>query len=68
MVKVIFSVSGMSCEHCKNAVEKALNKLEGVQTVQVDLQLGEVAISYDENIVTREKLINTITETGYSVI
>ncbi|WP_353892215.1 copper ion binding protein [Proteinivorax hydrogeniformans] len=68
MVKVIFSVSGMSCGHCKAAVEKALDKLDGVKTVDVNLELGEVTINYDENVVTREQLINTITDAGYSVI
>ena len=37
-------VKGMTCGHCKAMVEKNLSKLEGVETVTVDLASGETKI------------------------
>ncbi|MFH2012013.1 MAG: cation transporter [Pseudomonadota bacterium] len=39
-------VKGMSCNHCVMAVTKALNEIEGVKNVKVDLDKG--VASYDE--------------------
>ena len=38
----ILKVKGMSCQHCVMSVTKALNRLEGIKNVQVDLARGEV--------------------------
>jgi copper chaperone len=35
-------VKGMSCGHCVKAVTKALNEVEGIKEVSVDLAKGEV--------------------------
>ena len=32
-----YEVTGMSCEHCSNAVTGELNRLDGVSAVTVDL-------------------------------
>lgn len=34
-------VKGMSCQHCVNAVSKALSAIEGIQGVKIDLDKGE---------------------------
>ena len=34
-------IKGMSCNHCVAAVTKALNEIEGIQEVKVDLSKGE---------------------------
>ena len=34
-------VKGMSCQHCVNAVTKALAEIDGVSGVKVDLAKGE---------------------------
>lgn len=36
-MKQKFDVTGMSCAACSAAVERAVNKLEGVQAAQVNL-------------------------------
>ncbi|MDE6485510.1 MAG: permease [Duncaniella sp.] len=35
-----YIISGMNCPHCQNAVKKAIAAVEGVNTVEVDLQAG----------------------------
>ena len=39
MTQKIIKVEGMSCEHCRNAVESALAKLNGVSSAEVKKQL-----------------------------
>lgn len=38
-------VEGMSCNHCKASVEKALKSVPGVESVEVELVTGEVTIT-----------------------
>jgi copper chaperone len=60
-------VKGMSCQHCVMSVTKALNQLEGIQNVQVDLQKGEVRF---DNIkaLALNRIEKAIEEAGYEVI
>ena len=39
-------INGMSCGHCVSAVTNALNELDGINNVNVDLDKGEA--TYDE--------------------
>ncbi len=60
-------IKGMTCNHCVMAVNKALNEIEGIKDVKVDLQKGEAifeeAKPVDMNIV-RER----IKKAGYEVV
>ena len=39
-----YAVSGMSCQHCVDAVTAELGRLEGVEQVTVDLPTGSVTV------------------------
>lgn len=60
MVK--FKVSGMSCGHCKAAVEGALKDVPGVTDVDISLEQG-FAVVRGSNAV--ERLLKAIEEAGY---
>ncbi|MCS5695864.1 MULTISPECIES: heavy-metal-associated domain-containing protein [Desulfofundulus] len=64
--KTILTVEGMSCNHCKAAVEKALKKIEGVEEVNVDLVGKKVSVIHTPEITT-EKLAEAIEKAGYRV-
>lgn len=36
-------IQGMSCQHCVNAVIKALGEIDGISQVTVDLSRGEAS-------------------------
>jgi copper chaperone len=61
------SVEGMSCAHCKAAVEGELSKLSGVDAASADVEKGTVEVTYDEAKVTTEDLKGAIEEAGYTV-
>ncbi|MFC4766999.1 copper chaperone CopZ [Effusibacillus consociatus] len=60
-------VQGMSCSHCVNAIEKALNELQGVDSVDVDLNGNKVTVSFDEATVGLDKIKEAIEDAGYDV-
>jgi len=68
METVTLKVEGMSCQHCVNAVEGSLGKLEGVSTVKVELDKGTVNIDFDPEKVTKDKMKDTIEDQGYDVL
>ena len=67
MASVVLSVEGMTCNHCKMAVEKALKTLDGVEDASVDLAAKTVAVGYDPSVVRGDSLKETIADAGYEV-
>lgn len=65
MKQTILKVNGMSCNHCKNAVEKAVKSISDVESVQVNLELGQVVV---EGSADYDRLVKAIEEAGYEVI
>lgn len=65
-MKKVLIVEGMSCGHCKKAVETAVGKVEGVSTVAVDLAAKKVEVE-GENLV-ESILKETIEDAGYDVV
>jgi copper chaperone len=61
-------VSGMTCDHCKAAVEKALKTLEGVNDVDVQIKTGKVTVDYDEGAAAEKELVEAIKNAGYEVL
>lgn len=60
-----FKVKGMHCEHCKNAVEGAVNNIRGVAG-KVNLRKGILTVSYEEK-VDDELIKSCIEKAGYEV-
>jgi len=63
----IIKVKGMSCQHCVMSVTKALNRLEGIKNVQVDLAKGEVRFDNMKEVAS-DRIEKTISEAGYEVV
>lgn len=53
----------MTCGSCVKHVTKALEALEGVESIHVDLQSGRVQVSRESN--KSEDLIHALDEAGY---
>jgi copper chaperone len=59
-------IKGMSCQHCVMAVTKALDEIEGIENVTVDLEGGEAR--FDETKpVDRETIRKRISDAGYEI-
>ncbi len=68
MQKITLKIAGMSCDHCKTAVEEKLEKLDGVDDVTVNLAEGIAKIVYDADEVGVGQLQQAIVDAGYQVI
>ena len=60
-------IEGMSCDHCKMRVEKALSAVEGVSSAEVSLQDKQATVSLAAP-VQDDALKNAVTEAGYDVV
>ncbi|MDP9485795.1 MAG: cation transporter [Actinomycetota bacterium] len=67
MTEKTLDVEGMSCGHCKAAVEEELNGLVGVEYSNADPQKGTVEVRYDEGRTTDKDLEAAVEEAGYTV-
>ena len=67
MTEMTFTVEGMSCGHCKAAVEEELNRLSGVERSNADFERGTVEVAYDEDSVTTEDIRRAVEEAGYTL-
>lgn len=66
-MQTTLNVKGMTCGHCKSAVEGALKELNGVSDAKVDLSTGEVDVTYDKEQVAQEAMRDAVEEQGYDV-
>ncbi|WP_111858469.1 heavy metal translocating P-type ATPase [Acinetobacter sp. CFCC 10889] len=60
------SIEGMTCASCVGRVEKALKKVEGVETANVNLATEKAVISSSKPL-KREDLIKAVERAGYDV-
>ncbi|HEX7120297.1 MAG TPA: heavy metal translocating P-type ATPase [Longimicrobiales bacterium] len=63
--KVTIPVTGMTCAACSARVQRALQKVPGVSDAVVNLMTENAVVSYDAALVTPERLVERIRETGY---
>ncbi|SER58333.1 copper chaperone CopZ [Salipaludibacillus aurantiacus] len=68
MKKETIQVEGMTCNHCKQAVEGALNKVDGVAKAEVNLDANNVTVEYEDSQVNLSTLKEEIEDQGYDVV
>lgn len=64
----VLEIEGMSCEHCKARVEKALSELDGVSNVEVSLEDATATVQFDTSKVSLDQLADAVSEAGYEVV
>jgi copper chaperone len=60
-------IKGMSCQHCAMAVTRALEEIEGVRDVTVDVDKGEAKFQ-EEKPVDMNVVEENIKQAGYRVV
>ena len=61
-----YTVTGMTCQHCVDAVTKEVSGIEGVTGVDVDLDSGRVSVS-SEQPVDDAAVRAAVDEAGYEM-
>ncbi|CUH94691.1 hypothetical protein P22_0757 [Propionispora sp. 2/2-37] len=63
--EIIIKIDGMSCGHCKAAVEKALRDVAGVITAEVDLGKKQAVVT---GAAALSDLRAAVEDAGYDVV
>jgi Cu+-exporting ATPase len=61
-------VTGMTCASCVARVERAIGKVEGVDTAAVNLATEKATVTFDPGAVSTGDLVTTIEAAGYGVV
>ena len=64
---ILLNVEGMSCNHCVEAVKKAVGALNGVKIVDVNLEGKKVRVEYDSERVSLDTIKGAIEDQGFDV-
>ncbi|MDQ1007371.1 copper chaperone CopZ [Streptomyces sp. V4I23] len=67
MVRDVYDVKGMTCDHCVRAVTSEVSALSGVEQVKVDLSTGEVTVTSKDRLDYRE-VAAAVDEAGYELV
>ncbi len=67
IMKVIVNVNGMNCNHCKMAVEKALNTVDGVVSAEVNLEAKNASVTLSKEVADSD-LMNVVNEAGFEAV
>ncbi|HHW46699.1 MAG TPA: heavy metal transporter [Clostridiales bacterium] len=62
---VKLKIDGMTCPSCATRIERKLKSTKGVTNANVSYSSGRADITYDENAISIDKIINTIELLGY---
>lgn len=59
-----YKIAGMSCNHCKASVERAISSVSGVETVEVDLPGGKAHVHGHHD---SSAVIKAVSEIGFEI-
>ncbi len=62
------AIEGMTCASCSARIERAMNKLEGVESVAVNLATERAELGYDPDRLAPDAIIKAIAEAGYQPV
>ena len=65
MEKIILKVPGMMCMHCVGSIKGALEAMEGVS--EVEINLAEKSVSFVAEPAMKQKAIDAIDDLGFEV-
>ncbi|MDA8344916.1 MAG: cation-translocating P-type ATPase [Thermaerobacter sp.] len=60
-------IGGMACSFCAASITKGLGRMPGVHGASVSLAHEEALIEYDSDLVTEERLRQTLLDLGYTI-
>jgi copper ion binding protein len=65
LMRVEIAVEGMTCESCVQGITHEVGRLEGVESVEVDLASNTAVVVYAEDKIEPAELEQTIEALGY---
>ncbi|PKM49259.1 MAG: heavy metal translocating P-type ATPase [Firmicutes bacterium HGW-Firmicutes-7] len=66
--KVTLKIKGMTCTACASNIEKSVNKIEGIETANVNFAVEKITIEYDPKNVRLLDIQRKVTTLGYELV
>jgi copper ion binding protein len=67
VAETTYTVEGMTCGHCATSVREEVAELDGVRSVDVDVDSGRVTVTSDTPLTT-DAVAAAVTEAGYRLV
>ncbi|MCI0712736.1 MAG: heavy metal translocating P-type ATPase [Chloroflexi bacterium] len=65
--QITLPVTGMTCANCANNIERAVNKLDGIETASVNYATEKLDVSFDSNVTSLGAVVEKVRKAGYDV-
>ena len=66
--KARFQVIGMYCTSCKPIVENQLKDNDAIKNIAIDFMTDSVIVEYDPTLITKEKIMERLENSGYKFV
>ncbi|OLT47082.1 cation-transporting ATPase [Saccharomonospora sp. CUA-673] len=66
MFEKAYTVVGMTCQHCVASVTEEVGEIDGVRSVDVDLETGAVTVTSDAEL-PADAVRSAVEEAGYTL-
>lgn len=63
--KVHLDIKGMSCSSCSAALDRVLNRLDGVEKASINLLTNSADVEYDKKAIKLSQILHAIQKAGY---
>lgn len=67
VVEKTVHISGMHCDMCEASIEKGINELDGIESVQASWNDSTAIVKYDESVTGMDDIQKAVEKRGYSV-
>ena len=57
-MKSKFKIKGLDCANCASSLERAINKIDGVENASINFMTEKLVFEYDEN--RKEEIIKNV--------
>lgn len=65
MTEAEINIDGMSCQHCVMRVKRALEGLDGVKALSVEV--GKARVTFDESKIQKKAIEEAVIRAGYKI-
>ena len=64
-MKQKYDVTGMGCAACSARIEKGISKMEGVESINVNLLTNSMEVVFDEGVLSSKDIMDEVAALGY---
>jgi Cu+-exporting ATPase len=68
MTEKSYTITGMTCAACSAAVKRAVSRMDGVLSVEVNIATEKMDVAYEEDKLGFEDIKRTVEDAGYGIL